>query len=204
MCGPLSFGSRDTVRSIYIDNAGKVGINQTSPQTTLDITGDFQSYSGRHVKTVPIRHNAYNDVAGNGGFIRVGQVVPGQISGYSGSFAAFGWFGTSAIHNFSADRWATPNRIRVCFRWGFVQGYIAYVTFKIWETLYTSADSLKATITSSYNGSLSRGFTTVWGPAMTMIRGDVPGLKIEADSNTSGNAAASIRISDIWFEYVYD
>jgi hypothetical protein len=185
-----------------IDRAGNVGINQTTPLTTLDISGGFQSYSGRHVKTVPIRHNAYNDVAGNGGFVRVGDVVPGQGAGYSGSFAAFSWFGSSAITHGTGDRWNTPNRIRCCWRWGFVQGYVANVTFKLWETLYSTGDSLKATIASS-NGSLSRGFTTVWGPPMTMIRGDVPGLKIEADSNTSGNASAPIRISDIWFEYVY-
>ena len=202
MCGPLSIGSRDAVRSIYIDNAGKVGINETSPQTTLDISGDFQSYSGRHVKTVPIRHHAYNDVAGNGGFIRVGQVVPGQGAGYSGSFCAFDWFGGNSITHGTGDRWVTPNRIRCCWRWGFVQGYVANVTFKLWETLYSTGDSLKATIASG-NGSISRGFTTVWGPPMTMIRNDVPGLKIEADSNTSGNASAPIRISDIWFEYVY-
>jgi hypothetical protein len=199
----MYFRTNGVDNRLFIQSDGKVGINETSPQTTLDISGDFQSYSGRHVKTVPIRHNGYNDIAGNGNFIRVGDIVPGQIAGYSGSFCAFNWFGTSSIQNFSADRWVQPNRIRLCFRWGFVAGHIAYVTFKIWETLYSTSDSLKATITS-YNASLSRGFTTVWGPTMTMIRNDVPGLKIEVDSNTTGSNDPTIRISDIWFEYIYD
>ena len=180
---------------------GNVGIGVTNPGTKLDVNGSLQSYSGRHVKTVPVRHNTYNDISGTGGGLRLGLMVPGQAAGYSGSYCAFSWFGTSSIHNFSADRWATPTRIRMCFKWGFVAGYIAYATFKIYETYYGGSDQLKATITS-YNGSLSRGFTTVWGPDMTMQYGDVPGIMIVCDSNT-GTTGATIRITDIWFEYVY-
>jgi hypothetical protein len=163
---------------------GNVGIATDNPSTKLDVNGPMQSWTGRHVKTVPVRHNAYNDIAGNGGTIRIGNQVVGGGAGYSGSFCAFDWFGGFAIKNFSADRWATPSRIRVCFRWAFVAGYVEHVTFKIWETLYTTSNHLKATFTSS-NGSLSRGYTTVWGPDMTMIRNDVPGIMIEADSNTA-------------------
>jgi hypothetical protein len=199
--GTTTHDLKENFTTFRVDDDGNVGIGVTNPGTKLDVNGSLQSYSGRHVKTVPVRHNTYNDISGTGGGLRLGLMVPGQAAGYSGSYCAFSWFGTSSIHNFSADRWATPTRIRMCFKWGFVAGYIAYATFKIYETYYGGSDQLKATITS-YNGSLSRGFTTVWGPDMTMQYGDVPGIMIVCDSNT-GTTGATIRITDIWFEYVY-
>lgn len=197
----ITEGELESQTHIAIKTNGNVGIGHTNPLMTLDVNGPMQSWTGRHVKTVPVRHNSYNDIASNGGTLRIGNEVVGGSAGYSGSFCAFDWFGSYSIKNFSGDRWVTPSRIRICFRWAFVAGYVDNVTFKIWETLYTTGNSLKATFTSS-NGSLSRGYTTVWGPDMTMIRNDVPGLMIEADSNTTDNASATVRIADIWLEYV--
>ena len=184
---------------------GGVGIGVTSPNTKLDVNGSMQSYSGRHVKMVPIRAHGYNDIASNGGTIVIANAENGSGSTYQGSFAAFNFFGGSAINNFTGERWVTPNRVRICFRWGFVGGYVANVTWKFWERYYpsTSPDILKGTHTSS-NGSLSRGFTTVWGPTMSITYNDVPVIFIEADSNNTAVADATVRVSSIWLEYLYD